>query len=114
MDQRTGKRRWRFKAKKAVLGSVYLHVYIHIYIYIYICIYVFICLIFSLSLYVYIYIYIYILCVGGPGWRPLLCRRGRQKFLRAGPRKGDDTIGNPGRAQISRFELSELFLLLTY
>ena len=44
-------------------------------------------------------------------------RRSRIEFERAQPlniRKGDDTVGNPHRAQVPQFELFELILLLKF
>ena len=39
-------------------------------------------------------------------------RKGSAPFLDVGSERGDDTVGNPHRTQISQFELFELILLL--
>ena len=65
--------------------------YIYIYVYMYIYIYIYIIRLYN----TYIYIYIYIYMRGRPG-----------QFG-----GGDDTVGNPHRAQVSPLELFELKLV---
>ena len=73
--------------------------YVYVYIYIYICIYIYI------YMYACTYTYTYMLII-----TVLSLLSERHLFARAGGRLGggDDTVGNPPRAQISHFELFEL------
>ena len=90
---------------------VYIYLYTHIHIYIY---YVY------KHIYIYIYICINVSLVGKPFCRIRLkssCegrprRPSQAPMLRFG--RGDDTVGNPHRAQISQFEFFELILLLKW
>ena len=114
--------------------ALFLSLSLHIYIYIcmYVCIYI----------YIYIYIYIHSIIVIPPSGHLAGCLTGRPQnqslcssslpvhvplcvapllfksssikflYLYTNVGRGDDTVGNPRRAQICQFELFELILLL--
>ena len=94
--------------------------YIYIYIYIYhICIHIYVCMYIYIYICMYIYIYIYIYIHTHTHTAGIRRRCGRQVCPRAGRApvrcfgRGDDTVGNPHRANIFyRFELFELIVLL--
>ena len=75
------------------------------YVYIYICVYIYIERERERDMYIYIYIYIYTYVRADVHAHARI--RVRPVFG-----TGDDTVGNPHRAQISQFELFELILLL--
>ena len=69
-----------------------------------------VCMCVYIYIYICIYIYIYICIYSSPAIGGL--RRGSARdFHSLVPDGGDDTVGNPRRARISRFELFELILL---